>query len=52
MNVKTIGIIGSGVAGVTAAKSLQNSGFACEIFEKSQKLGVHLDSDVVIFATG
>jgi cation diffusion facilitator CzcD-associated flavoprotein CzcO len=37
--VKTIGIIGSGVAGLTTAKSLQSAGFACEIFEKSQKLG-------------
>src|SRR5919199_5401607 len=36
---KSVGIIGSGVAGLTAAKSLQNAGFACEIFEKSQKMG-------------
>ncbi|WP_341530472.1 NAD(P)/FAD-dependent oxidoreductase [Nostoc sp. UHCC 0302] len=39
MNIKTIGIIGSGVAGLTTAKVLQNAGFTCEIFEKSQKLG-------------
>jgi dimethylaniline monooxygenase (N-oxide forming) len=37
--IKTIGIIGSGVAGLTAARFLQNAGFKCEIFEKSQKLG-------------
>jgi dimethylaniline monooxygenase (N-oxide forming) len=39
MNVKTVGIIGSGVAGLTTAKSLQSAGFACEIFDKGQKLG-------------
>jgi cation diffusion facilitator CzcD-associated flavoprotein CzcO len=33
-----IGIIGAGVAGLTAARFLQNAGFTCEIFEKSQKL--------------
>ncbi|MEG4115304.1 MULTISPECIES: NAD(P)-binding domain-containing protein [unclassified Microcoleus] len=37
--IKTIGIIGSGVAGLQAARFLQNAGFNCEIFEKSQKLG-------------
>ena len=37
--IKTVGIVGSGVAGLTAARFLQNAGFTCEIFEKSQRLG-------------
>ena len=37
--IKTIGIVGAGVAGVTAARFLHQAGFDCEIFEKSQKLG-------------
>ncbi|MBD1849042.1 NAD(P)-binding domain-containing protein [Leptolyngbya sp. ST-U4] len=38
-DIKTVAIVGSGVAGLTAARFLQNAGLTCEIFEKSQKLG-------------
>ncbi len=38
-NIKNIGIIGSGVAGLAAARLLSQAGFDCEIFEKGKQVG-------------
>ena len=38
-NVKTVGIIGAGVAGISAAKMLTGEGFECTVFERSAALG-------------
>ncbi len=37
--IKTIAIIGAGVAGLGAARLLSQAGFDCEIFEKGEKAG-------------
>ena len=36
--IKTISIIGAGVAGIGAARLLSQAGFDCEVFEKARKL--------------
>jgi dimethylaniline monooxygenase (N-oxide forming) len=38
-NVKTIGIIGSGIGGLITAKTFLEEGFDCEIFERKSSLG-------------
>jgi dimethylaniline monooxygenase (N-oxide forming) len=38
-DVKKIGIIGAGVAGLVAAKTLLEEGFDCEVFERKGSLG-------------
>ena len=38
-NVKRVGIIGAGVAGLATAKTLQSEGLECTIFERSERLG-------------
>ena len=38
-NVKTIGIIGAGVAGLGACRLLRQAGFDCEIFERGATVG-------------
>ncbi len=38
-NVKTAGIIGAGVAGLAAAKTLQAAGVACTVFERNDAIG-------------
>lgn len=37
--IKTIGIIGAGVAGIGAARLLNQAGFECEVFEKGHQVG-------------
>lgn len=37
--IKTIAIIGAGVAGLGAARLLTQAGFSCEVFEKGDKVG-------------
>lgn len=37
--IKTIGIIGAGVAGIGAARLLGQAGYDCEVFEQNEKLG-------------
>ncbi len=37
--IKTIGIIGAGVAGIAAARLLSQAGFECEVFEKGDQVG-------------
>jgi dimethylaniline monooxygenase (N-oxide forming) len=37
--IKTIGIIGAGVAGLGAARLLSQAGFDCEVFEKGDQVG-------------
>jgi len=37
--IKTIGIIGAGVAGIGAARLLGQAGFDCEVFEKGDQVG-------------
>lgn len=37
--VRTIGIVGGGIAGVLTAKTLRQAGFHCEIFERGDRLG-------------
>ncbi len=37
--IKSIGIIGAGVAGLAAARLLSSAGYDCEIFEKGSKVG-------------
>ena len=38
-NVKRVGIIGAGVAGLATAKTLQSEGLECTIFERAERLG-------------
>jgi cation diffusion facilitator CzcD-associated flavoprotein CzcO len=38
-NVKRVGIIGAGVAGLATAKTLQSEGLECAIFERAERLG-------------
>ncbi len=38
-NVKTVGIIGAGVAGISTAKMLLGAEFDCTVFERSDQLG-------------
>ena len=38
-NIKKIGIIGAGVAGLGAARLLSQAGFDCEVFEKGGQVG-------------
>ena len=38
-NVKRVGIIGAGIAGLATAKTLQSEGLECAIFERSERLG-------------
>ncbi|MDH3692137.1 MAG: FAD-dependent oxidoreductase [Gammaproteobacteria bacterium] len=38
-NVKTVAIIGAGVAGVTTAKTLLADGLECTVFERNDRLG-------------
>ena len=38
-NVKTVGIIGAGVSGISTAKMLLSEGFDCTVFERSGELG-------------
>ena len=38
-NIRTIGIIGAGVAGVVTAKALLARGFECTVFERGSRLG-------------
>jgi dimethylaniline monooxygenase (N-oxide forming) len=39
ITIKTIGIIGAGVAGIGAARLLSQAGFECEVFEKGDQVG-------------
>jgi len=39
MTIKTIAVIGAGVAGLGVARLLTQAGFDCEIFEKGDKVG-------------
>jgi hypothetical protein len=43
----TIAIVGAGIAGLNAARILKNSGFAVEIFEKSDRPGGRIKSDLL-----
>lgn len=38
-NVRTVGIIGAGVSGISTAKMLLGEGFNCTVFERSGELG-------------
>src|SRR5215475_15487584 len=38
-SVKRIGIVGAGVAGLAAAKTLQAEGLDCTVFERAERLG-------------
>ena len=37
--IKTIAVIGAGVAGIGAARLLMQAGFDCEVFEKGDRVG-------------
>jgi renalase len=39
MNIKTIAIIGGGIAGITCARTLANAGHSVHVFEKSRGFG-------------
>lgn len=55
MKVKSIAIIGAGLAGVTAARILASSGFAVTIFEKSGRCGGRMavrDHNGILFDHG
>ena len=38
-NIKRVGIVGAGVAGLATAKTLQAAGYDCTIFERAERLG-------------
>lgn len=38
-HVKRIGIIGAGVAGLQAVKTLTDAGFECTVYDKAEKVG-------------
>ncbi len=37
--IRTVGIIGAGVAGLVTAKTLLRRGYACTVFERADRLG-------------
>ncbi|HLI09887.1 MAG TPA: NAD(P)/FAD-dependent oxidoreductase [Ktedonobacteraceae bacterium] len=47
-----IGIIGGGIAGLNAALTLQDAGYASTIFEASSRLGGRMHSDTTTWANG
>src|SRR5947209_7737347 len=45
-------IIGAGIAGLNAALTLQDAGFACSIYEASNRIGGRMHSDTTTWADG
>src|SRR5512142_1558526 len=45
-------IIGAGIAGLNAALTLQDAGFACSIYEASDHIGGRMHSDARTWANG
>ena len=48
--IKTIAIIGAGVAGLGAARLLSQAGFDCEVFEKRDQVGEYGQRDTTPLA--
>jgi monoamine oxidase len=42
-----IAIVGAGIAGLTAALTLQDAGLACTIYEASNRIGGRIHSDAL-----
>jgi monoamine oxidase len=47
-----IAIVGAGIAGLTAALTLQDAGLACDLYEASQRIGGRMHSDTTTWADG
>lgn len=47
-----IAIIGAGIAGLTAAMTLQDAGFSCSVYEASNRIGGRMHSDGSTWADG
>src|SRR6266516_316333 len=47
-----IAIVGAGIAGLHAALTLQDAGFACSIYEASNRIGGRMHSDTSTWADG
>src|SRR5689334_17798498 len=47
-----IAIVGAGIAGLTAALTLQDAGLMCEIYEATERVGGRMHSDAVTWADG
>ena len=47
-----IAIVGAGIAGLTAALTLQDAGLACTIYEASNRIGSRIHSDALTWGDG
>jgi monoamine oxidase len=47
-----IAIVGAGIAGLTAALTLQDAGLSCSIYEASDRIGGRMHSDTTTWADG
>lgn len=47
-----IAIVGAGIAGLTAALTLQDAGIACAVYEASNRVGGRMHSDVTTWGDG
>jgi len=47
-----IAIVGAGIAGLTAALTLQDAGLACTIYESSNRIGGRIHSDALTWGDG
>jgi monoamine oxidase len=47
-----IAIVGAGIAGLTAALTLQDAGLACDVYEASNRVGGRMHSDATTWADG
>src|ERR1700692_3114973 len=47
-----IAIVGAGIAGLSAALTLQDAGLSCSIYEASNRIGGRMHSDATTWADG
>ncbi|HAE82344.1 MAG TPA: FAD-dependent oxidoreductase, partial [Ktedonobacter sp.] len=47
-----IAIVGAGIAGLSAALTLQDAGLSCSIYEASERIGGRMHSDTTTWADG
>src|SRR5579871_5882054 len=47
-----IGIVGAGIAGLTAALTLQDKGVPCQIYESSERIGGRMHSNTTFWQEG
>ncbi len=50
--VRRIAIVGAGIAGLSAALTLQDAGIMCDVYEASNRIGGRMHSDTTTWADG